>query len=72
MWTLARWNSFYQKVEIIDTAYATEGDAREVLQLCIDDEYCDHDIETYSEEYDEGMNAIVITVDDDEYYIWED
>lgn len=71
MWKLARWNPFYQKVERI-ASYTTEEDAREVLQLWVSDDYCDHDIETYSEEYDEGMDAIVITVDDDEYYIWED
>lgn len=71
MWTLARWNNFYNIVETMD-CHETEEEARETLQIWINDEYYNDNISSFSEEYDEDLGAIVITVDNEEYYIWED
>ena len=69
MWNLGRWNNFYQIVELVDWR-DTEEEARETLQIWINDEYANKNIESFSEEQDDDM--IVITIDGDEYYIWEE
>lgn len=71
MWTLARWNSFYNIVEAIDCR-ETEEEIRKTLQLWIEDEYYNNNISSFSEEYNEDMSATIITIDNEEYYIWED
>lgn len=69
MWVLGRWSNFYQIVELIDWR-DTEEEVRETLQIWISDEYANKDIESFSEEQYDDMT--VITVDGDEYYIWEE
>lgn len=69
MWKLGHWNNFYQIVTLLDRR-DTEADIRETLQIWISDEYANSDIESFSEEQDNDMT--VITIDNDEYYIWEE
>ena len=69
MWKLGYWNNFYQIVTLLDHR-DTEADVRKTLQIWISDEYANSDIESFSEEQDDDMT--VITIDNDEYYIWEE
>lgn len=69
MWNLGRWNNFYQIVELVDWR-DTEEEVRETLQIWINDEYANKDIESFSEEQD--GDTIIITIDGDEYCIWEE
>lgn len=69
MWNLGRWNNFYQIVELVDWR-DTEEEVRETLQIWISDEYANKDIESFSEEQD--GDTTIITVDGDEYCIWEE
>jgi TusA-related sulfurtransferase len=69
MWNLGRWNNFYQIVELVDWR-DTEEEVRETLQIWISDEYANKDIESFSEEQD--GDTTIITIDGDEYCIWEE
>lgn len=71
MWVLGRWNTFYQEVEDVDWR-DNEADVRETLQIWIEDEYANKNIDSYSEEYDADLEMTVITVNKDEFYIWEE